>query len=386
MIYDNLIKKVARVKNNRQVSVSFINGPRVEIIDHNPDNEYLVKFIDNKTEKNYYEATLKGGYWAASSIEYFVEWRIELYDKNGKKVFEQLFNPTGKKIYINFDSKALGDTIAWIPYVEEFRKKYECEIVVSTFHNILFETQYPNLKFVKPGSIVNNIYTQYNIGWFNNENKNPKDPYIIPLQQTATDILGLHFTEIKPNISHPSNKPNIKEKYVTLSVQSTAQAKYWNYKGGWQQVINYLNSKGYKVICVDKHFSFGAGNCINTIPKNVIDKTGCGFDEAISLIANADFHLGISSGLSWLSWALGTHTVMVSSFSKPLCEFTTNITRVYNDTPYSGFFNTVEHKLDPSNWNWNPFKEMSTLEDWHKFETITPEQVINKIDEYLEIL
>jgi hypothetical protein len=77
---------------------------------------------------------------------------------------------------------------------------------------------------------------------------------------------------------------------------------------------------------------------------------------------------------------------MVSSFSKPLCEFTTNITRVYNDTPYSGFFNTVEHKLDPSNWNWNPFKEMSTLEDWHKFETITPEQVINKIDEYLEIL
>ena len=33
---------------------------------------------------------------------------------------------------ICFDSKAIGDTLAWFPYVEEFRKKHECEVVVST--------------------------------------------------------------------------------------------------------------------------------------------------------------------------------------------------------------------------------------------------------------
>ena len=30
----------------------------------------------------------------------------------------------GKVVYIIFQSKGLGDTLAWFPYVEEFRKKY----------------------------------------------------------------------------------------------------------------------------------------------------------------------------------------------------------------------------------------------------------------------
>ena len=193
-----------------------------------------------------------------------------------------------------------------------------------------------------------------------------------PLQQTATDILGLPFKEVTPLIDTKPQSTNIPGKYVTLSLQSTAQAKYWNYKGGWQQVVDFLNSQGYKVVCIDKHATFGVEGCMNNIPQNTINKTGCNFDEAISYIKGAEFHLGISSGLSWLSWALGTHVVMVSSFSKPLCEFTTNITRIYTDTPYSGFFNTVEHKFDGSNWHWNPFLTLSTPEEWHDFETITP--------------
>ena len=45
-------------------------------------------------------------------------------------------------------------------------------------------------------------------------------------------------------------------------------------------------------------------------------------------IKHADFHLGVSSGLSWLSWGLDTHTVMISDVTPNFHEFQTNITRL----------------------------------------------------------
>ena len=225
---------------------------------------------------------------------------------------------------------------------------------------------------------------QFSIGWFYDSSKNPNQVVTIPLQQTSSDILGLPFKEIKPKIDLDIKPSFMKGKYVTLAMQSTAQSKYWNYKGGWQQIVNYLDKQGYKVVCIDQYSSFG-GKWLYELgmPKNVIDKTGCDLNEAASLIKGAAFHMGISSGLSWLSWALNTHVVMVSSFSKPFCEFTTNCTRIYTDSPFSGYFNNPEYNLDPKNWNWNPFLELSTLDEWHDFEVITPEQVINEINKIL---
>ena len=39
-------------------------------------------------------------------------------------------------------------------------------------------------------------------------------------------------------------------------------------------------------------------------------------------------HLGVSSGLSWLAWGLGTHVVMISDVTPIWHEFQTNITRL----------------------------------------------------------
>ena len=74
---------------------------------------------------------------------------------------------------------------------------------------------------------------------------------------------------------------------------------------------------------------------------------------------------------------------MVSSFSKPLCEFTEDCYRVYKDTEYSGYFNNLNFKFDPSDWNWNPYKKMETLEDWDNFEPIEVEDVKNVLNELL---
>lgn len=366
-----------------KVTLDFTDGPKCTI-NNGGSQSYQVKFINPNTGLTIYESTIQNNMWTQANVKYFVPWNVKVIDlSNNKLILNYNFNLKNKKIHISFGSKAIGDTIAWLPYVEEFREKHNCEIICSTFHNKWFESKYPKIKFSKPGSSHFNIYATYNIGWFHSPNKNPNNTLTIPLQQTASDILGLPFKEIKPKTSFKISKPNIKGPYVTLSLQSTSQAKYWNYIGGWQQVVNFLNSKGYKVVCIDKYSVFGSGKCMNATPKNTINKTGCSFDEAASLIKGANFHLGISSGLSWLSWALGTHVVMVSSFSNPLCEFKSGCTRIYNDTELSGYYNNPSFKFDPGNWHWNPFLDISTPEEWHDFEPITPEQVINEIKQIL---
>jgi hypothetical protein len=55
----------------------------------------------------------------------------------------------GKKVFIAIDSRSLGDNLAWIPYVEEFRNKHNCTVVCSTFWNKILD--YPEIEFVEPG-------------------------------------------------------------------------------------------------------------------------------------------------------------------------------------------------------------------------------------------
>ena len=70
-------------------------------------------------------------------------------------------------------------------------------------------------------------------------------------------------------------------------------------------------------------------------------------------IKNAKLFIGVGSGLSWLSWALGTKTIMISGFSYPYTEFKDCI-RLFNEDKNvcSGCFN--RHWLNPGDWDWCP--------------------------------
>jgi len=363
-----------------EIIISFIDGAKCEIKGPLKQN-YLVKFYNNNTKELIWEDTISNNMWTSPGYKSYTEWRIEIWEGNNK-IYDYTLDLTNQRVYIHLESKSIGDTIAWFPYVEEFRKKHNCKVICSTFHNNWFASKYPEIKFVEPGTNVGDIKTSYSIGWFYEDNKLNSAFHIndfkhIPLQQTASDILGLEYKEIKPKLNLLSSPVDVEGKYVTLSIQSTSQAKYWNYKDGWQQVVNFLIKKGYKIVCIDQHSNFGTPKYMNKMPQKVINKTGCDFDEASSLIKNAQFHIGISSGLSWLAWALNTHVVLISSFTKPWCEFQNNCTRIYNSTLTSGYFNT--HKMDASDWNWYPFQKIESMEDWYQIETITPNQVINGI-------
>jgi hypothetical protein len=135
--------------------------------------------------------------------------------------------------------------------VLEFKKKHDCKVIVSTFWNHLFENEYPEIEFVVPGTTVHNLYAMYTIGWFYNNDKEPVLPNTIPLQQTITNILGLEFKEIKPNIHNTIHPKPYQKKYVTIATNSTSGCKFWT-RDGWQKLINHLVSIGYKVINVSK--------------------------------------------------------------------------------------------------------------------------------------
>ena len=116
--------------------------------------------------------------------------------------------------------------------------------------------------------------------------------------------------------------------------------------------------------------------------KGVINKTGnFPLDERANDIMNAKALVGIGSGLSWLSWALDTPTVLISGFSKPYSEFK-DCSRVF--TPSldicNGCFNT--HRLDAGDWEWCP-KHKNTDRMFECTKSITPESVIKAIETQL---
>jgi len=193
MIYDNIKRNINNIVEIKDyVKIDYVYGPCVEILG-SEKSTYKVEIIDKKTNIIHYETELKTNHWAKSNIRYFIDWRIRVW-KGDSLFHEEDYNANGKRVYIAIDSKALGDTLAWFPYIEEFGKKHNCKMVASTFHNTMLRNQYPNIEFVKPGEVVPNLYAMYSLGLFYNDDgninlfKNPRDPKSVTMQQIANDI------------------------------------------------------------------------------------------------------------------------------------------------------------------------------------------------------
>jgi autotransporter strand-loop-strand O-heptosyltransferase len=70
-------------------------------------------------------------------------------------------------------------------------------------------------------------------------------------------------------------------------------------------------------------------------------------------LAGAKFFIGLSSGLSWLAWAVDIPVVMISGFTKKYNEFYTPY-RIINENVCNGCWNDTNIKFDKSNWFWCP--------------------------------
>jgi autotransporter strand-loop-strand O-heptosyltransferase len=334
------------------------------------DDEYIVEIYDG--EKLLYKTNLKNNMYCKLFKKYFINLKYKIL-KQGEVIEEKKINLKDKRILISFESSSLGDTIAWIPYCDEFRKQHKCEVFVSTFYNFLFDKKYDELNFIKPGDIVDNIDAKFKIGWFYDSNMEPILPSTLPLQQTITNILGMKYKEIKPMINFTSGVKPYEEKYITIATNSTAGCKLWNHPTGWETLIKHLKSKGYRVINVSKD-----GDPYDGAEKLIDDS----LENTMNVIFHSEFFIGLSSGLSWLSWALNKKVVMISNFTLPDHEFQTNCIRIVNDKVCNGCWNNPNFKFNRGDWYWCPiWKNTPRHFECHK--SITPEMVIEQIKDLL---
>jgi autotransporter strand-loop-strand O-heptosyltransferase len=274
-------------------------------------------------------------------------------------------------IKIELTTSSLGDTVASIGQVDKYQKltNHTVHFIINAKYVDLFKPVYPNINFDEPFRYdelkVLHLY------------------FYQPIEKYASDLLGLPFEETCAKVATVIKDRPIKEKYFTISIQSTHQGRYWNAKKGWNILLNLLKQRyGLTAVCVDMYNSYGSKDCYNTIPSGAIDKTGISLLESTHYMNHAEFHIGTSNGLSWLAHAVGKKVVLITNVTKKWCEFTTNVIRIDNESVCHGCLN--EKPFDKYDWNWCP-NHKNTKRMFECTTSISPHNVFEKIKNNITI-
>lgn len=375
-MYSDLIKNRNIVREYKEVKITnnYNDGAYVEV-STSKDKKFRVEILDS-TGRIEFSSEIGPNMWCKTNKKYFEEYTCRVWDLEIERcIYDKKYDAEGKRVYIALDSKSVGDTMAWFPYAEEFRKKHNCKVICSTFWNRLFESQYPEIEFVEPGTNVGDTYAKYTIGLYFkdggiNYNMHRSNPTKVSLMRMASEILGLEDIEVKPKIAHSEVE---KKKRVGIGVHSTAQTKYWNNPTGWQEVTDFLISKGYEVAIMSKESDGYMGNFF---PKGAIRMKESSFEDLIENMLSCEFFIGISSGLSWLAWSLDIPTVLISGFTGDWLEPKEGVVRIANRNVCNDCWS--RHKFDAGDWNWCP-DHKGTPRQFECSKMITGQMVINRL-------
>ena len=247
-------------------------------------------------------------------------------------------------IKIELTTNSLGDTISSIGQVDKYQKLSgnTVHFIINPKYVDLFKSVYPNINFDNTDVF--------------DELKTLNVKLEQPLEKYASDLLNLPFEETCAKVATVIKDRPLKEKYFTISIQSTHQGRYWNAKKGWNILLNLLKQKyGLVAVCVDMHESYGTNGSFNEIPTT-------------------------SNGLSWLAHAVGKKVVLITNVTKKWCEFNTNVIRVDNESVCHGCLN--EKPFDKHDWNWCP-NHKNTKRMFECTTSISPHDVLNKMKEIL---
>ncbi len=308
--------------------------------------------------------------------KYFIRWRVEIF-RDDKKFFEHNFNPEGCSVLIVLrDRAALGDTLAMLPAVEEFRRRFRCEIfiLIPEYLKEISAQLYPEIKPVNRVSF-DNYATFYLYAIMSSIPHLPVDTRNNPIKKIASSILEINNLPAQA-IFKPTAPKIFSEPYVCIGVQASTPTKGWLYPDGWEFVVDYLKSLGYRVFCIDKEKFQREENYSIAMPKNAEDFTGdFSIMERANMLYHADFFIGLSSGLSWLANAVNCPVVMICGFTESWHEFYTPY-RVANRLVCNGCFNDVRviftHDVCPYH--------KGTARELECQKKISPRQVISEIE------
>jgi autotransporter strand-loop-strand O-heptosyltransferase len=225
-------------------------------------------------------------------------------------VDDNTFNEEDPLFYASYN---IGYGVEWAHHQNEMRR------LIQNYHK-------------KKGALYSDALSIWDV------HKSPRNPNKIPLAAIGSDILGLEFTEIRPNFPNPKPQERpIEKKYVCISefASDSTGLKVWQNQIGWQKLIDFLKSEGFEVVSISAE---------KTNLKNVIKRNGkIDLQDRIWYLHHCEFFVGVSSGLSWLAWACGKKVVMISGATAAWNEFQADNIRILNPDVCHGCWNSEEH-------------------------------------------
>ncbi|HLY43989.1 MAG TPA: autotransporter strand-loop-strand O-heptosyltransferase [Stellaceae bacterium] len=342
------------------------------------DHPWRVRISDLDTGNILYETEIKAGR-VASTKRYFVRFGLEIWQQ-GESLFTHDYSAAERPVLIQFPVGTLGDTLGWFPYAVRFQERHNCRLTCAMAERLipLFRASHPGIEFVTHEAVdPERYYATYSIGLFFDDKDRifqPCDFRQVGLHRTAGYILGVDPTEAPPRIALADDTRPVAEPYVCIAVQSTTQSKCWNNPHGWHEIVLFLKTAGYRVVCIDQKPVHGSGLVWTHIPHGAEDETGDRpLLERARWLRHADFFVGLSSGLAWLAWAAGAPVVLISGFTHPTNEFTTPY-RVINYHACNSCWNDPRHRFDHRDFLWCP-RHAETPRQFECTRLITAEQV-----------
>jgi autotransporter strand-loop-strand O-heptosyltransferase len=363
------------------IRYDFNDGCRVVL----PEGQWLVRLRDLDTGNILYETHIGAGH-INSSKRYYLRCRIEVWSGGltAEPVFWHDYSAEGQDVLVQFPVGTLGDTLGWLPYAVKFQEQHGCRLSCSMAGLLipLFQKAYPHIRFLTHDAVVaEQYYATYRVGLFFDDEAHihqPCDFRLVGLHRTAGYILGVDPTEVAPRIAIEDDRRPLAESYVCIAVQSSSHSKHWNNPTGWHEVIHFLRESGYRVICIDQKPVHGTGLVWNHIPHGVEDQTGDRpLLERARWIKHAEFFIGLSSGLSWLAWSVGTPVVLISGMTHPTNEFHTPY-RVINYHACNSCWNDVRARFDHKDFLWCP-RHANTPQQFECTRLITAQAVKHAI-------
>jgi autotransporter strand-loop-strand O-heptosyltransferase len=312
------------------IRFDFNDGCRITL----PEGEHPwhVRLSDLDTGNILFETEFKSGR-VSSTKRYFVRFRIEVWQQ-GESIFRHDYCAADRDVLIRFPVDTLGDPLGWFPYAVKFNESHGCRLTCAIGGKLipLLRDAYPGITFVTEDDVdPERYYATYTIAVFfqngaifDHKDFVPCDFRLVGLHRAAGYILGVDPAEVPPRIAISDDRRPLEQPYVCIAVQSTLQSKYWNNPTGWDEIVGFLKHAGYRVVCIDQKRTHGKGLVWTHMPNGAEDETGDRpLAERARWLKHADFFVGLSSGLSWLAWAVGTPVVMISGVTHPRTEFVT---------------------------------------------------------------
>lgn len=304
-----------------------------------PAENYEIRFknLDYCTE---HAVTVTGPAEVRLGPAYYYRYGLEVLS-SGKPVWTHEYNAAGRNVHIEMANLfSLKEVLTAISAAEQFRVKHGCRLYVTVLEKYadILRPAYPEIEIFPitldkendflPGawhSLPQEIYATYYMGMFTDDYYTPEPVKMCGLKNMFAKILGVDSTDWITNKLVASTGLAGKvpsSPYACVGLYAGKDWEQWHSSRGWEYVLRYLRSIGYRILCLDTPDE-RVKIAPELLEQGAEDFTGKTLQENIDLLSGADFCIGTANDISWLAWGTRRSVVLISGAPRRNMQFYT---------------------------------------------------------------